>query len=460
MGGRGRASFRMAMTPGAWGRRTSADLARRMHLDNAFDQSVVRVASGTLAAQAITVAVSPVLTRLFTPTDFGIYAAAVTIFSLVLVGASLRYQAAIPLPPDEDTAASLILLSALLGLVTTVLMAVCLWVFGPWIAHALGAPGLIPLFWVVVLSELGASLYQVVSAWAIRAQAYGPIAQTRIAQGVGMAAGQVVFGLLGAAPSGLLYGDAIGRTAGIWGLAHRMWHASGSAIRTTTWSRLRQSAIRYRRFPAYSLPASLLDAISNQAPLILLLVLYGPAVGGYFLLAQRVGSLPVRLIGASVAQVFFGEASRLVQEDRAALPALFTRTVRRMAVVGAVPTILLAVVGPTLFPFVFGENWEVAGIYLALLAPTFYFLFIWGSVSGAVDVAERQNLLLIGELVGLGLVTGAVGLGRLAGVDSTGAVVLLAIASSWTSVIYVGISWLAITRPVASHAIEHAGGSR
>lgn len=61
---------------------------------------------GTTGAQLLAVLAAPLLTRLYTPEDFGLLAVYASLLGLIAVIASLRYELAIPLPTDDTEAAA------------------------------------------------------------------------------------------------------------------------------------------------------------------------------------------------------------------------------------------------------------------------------------------------------------------------------------------------------------------
>ena len=67
--------------------------------------------TGTVAAQAISALLSPVLTRLFTPTDFGHLSVYNSVLTLFVTVASLGYEMALPICVAESDCANLLALS-------------------------------------------------------------------------------------------------------------------------------------------------------------------------------------------------------------------------------------------------------------------------------------------------------------------------------------------------------------
>ena len=66
---------------------------------------------------------------------------------------------------------------------------------------------------------------------------------------------------------------------------------------------MRSVALRYCRFPIYSWSA-LVQQLTTQSPVILLGVLFSPAVVGLFALSRRVMLEPIFVIGDALARVY------------------------------------------------------------------------------------------------------------------------------------------------------------
>ncbi|MGB3913977.1 MAG: oligosaccharide flippase family protein, partial [Dethiobacteria bacterium] len=69
-----------------------------------FGANVFKLITGNVAAQLITIGAMPIITRMYTPDDFGIYQLFVSITSVLIVVAALQYDMAIMLPPAEEDA--------------------------------------------------------------------------------------------------------------------------------------------------------------------------------------------------------------------------------------------------------------------------------------------------------------------------------------------------------------------
>src|SRR5690625_3723904 len=93
-------------------------------LNSRFVRNVALVATGTAGAQAITMAFSPVITRLYGPDAFGMLGTFTATLAVVTPIAALTYPIAIVLPKKDDDARAIAKLSFLLALCISVVFAI------------------------------------------------------------------------------------------------------------------------------------------------------------------------------------------------------------------------------------------------------------------------------------------------------------------------------------------------
>lgn len=344
--------------------------------------------------QGLAVLASPILTRLYTPQEFGEFAVFVAMLSVLASVASLRYELAIPLSA-KDEAPGILWLSLYLLLFFGVGLFLLLRWFGEDLAVWVGAPGLVDYSWLLPLGVMLVGLYQTLSNWAIRLGDYKVVAQTKAQQGVGVVLAQVSLGFLGANTAGLLIGDTLGRSAGIL----RLWALRPRATGRLNFRELCRLGRRYSKFPSINAPSTLINRLGLQLPNLLLAGLYGPQVAGWYLLIQRVMGIPSSLVGQAVAQVYFGEASRLIRENPKALPSLFLNMTKRLLLFGALPMLLGGVLGSFFVSFIFGQDWAAAGRYLLVLTPMFAVQFVVSPLSQTLIVIGRQEYQLAWDVV-------------------------------------------------------------
>lgn len=383
-----------------------------------FARSVAVLAGGTALGQGIVVLASPILTRLYTPEDFGVLSVFVSLFSILLIMNSLRYEVAIPMAETEQGAANLLALVLLLVILTTAIFALVLGLWGDVIFERLNAEELQPYSWLLVLSLLFGGIYQALNFWGIRKQAFDKIANSKLTQNGGMVLLQLGFGFLMPTTGGLLSGIAAGQVTGNIPLLRLAWMQDRHLLSHIRLQAVLNMANRYRRFPLWTSWSSFLNTAGVQLPAILVVSIYGAQIGGWFSLSQRIIGLPMALIGVSVAQVYVSRAAQLARDDPAALYPLFMRTARRLLWVGILPIGFLALTGPWLFAFIFGEQWRTTGEYVQLMAPLYLVHFVVSSLGQNIYVIERQDIQSLWDAARMLLLLGVFGLGSAWNLDA------------------------------------------
>jgi O-antigen/teichoic acid export membrane protein len=394
-----------------------------------FGRAVLTLAAGTGLAQVIVIATSPILTRLYAPSDYGVFAVAVSIISILITISCLRYEYALPLPTDDVAAANVLALALGVHTLMTVSAGLLLWLVAPWLFAPFGAAVLVPYVWLITLAQLGGGIVSVFTNWAVRTRAFSDIAATRLTQSVALVGVQGGLGIAGLGAVGLLAGDAAGRIAGSTRLISSAWRTHQAAFRSVTRAGVGAAARRYRRFPIYSTPSALLTTVSLQIPLLLLVAVYGTGTGGQFALAARVCAIPLTLVADAVGQVFVSEAAGLVRSQSTGLRSLFLRTTSTLARAAAGPAVLAMLLAPFLTGIVFGKAWSEAGLFIAVLVPAYFLAFVIGATGDLLYVLERQDLHLAREVLRFVLVGGSVPLAAWLGLPALQAVVLLSAAN-------------------------------
>jgi O-antigen/teichoic acid export membrane protein len=364
-----------------------------------FLYNVVILSGGTAFGQALVVLASPIITRLYTPQDMGYLSVYISLFSLVVVIASLRYEVAILLPEDDETSVNILALCLIIVVLFTIICGCVVFFAGDQIAIWVNAPKLGSYLWILPASMFGVGSYQVLSFWAIRKNAYIRISQTKLSQSIGQVLTQVGLGLLHVGLFGLLLGDAIGRIGGVGTLASITWRHNKDSLHSIRLNKILAVAKRYIRFPLIATGATLLNSINLFGPSILTNVLYGVQVTGWFSLSQMVLGIPSMLLATSLAQIYIGEAAKITKFKGQEQLVLFKKILRRLLVAGAPVIITIAIAAPFSFHYIFGPNWDNSAIYLVLLSPMFLIQFISSPISGVLDVMERQDLQVIREII-------------------------------------------------------------
>jgi O-antigen/teichoic acid export membrane protein len=357
-------------------------------------RGVVTILSGTAVGQGMALVAAPLLSRLFDPRDFGIFAIISALAVTAGTVAALRFELAIPLPEAEQHAQSLTAIALGTSLLTGAIGAAAIAIFGDHIASAFNQPDLMPWLWFAPITATVMGGYLTLNQLAIRHQRYGAVGRRNLLQSVTLVLAQLGLGGAGVRPGGLVIGFGLGQFAGFLSLFPGASLRGATARAGRSRANLRAVARRYRRFPLYLGPAGLLNALGLQLPLLLIAYWYGSEIAGWLGMTQRVLALPVTLIGTAVSQVYLSELARAVRSDGARTRALFRKASLALAATGTVVAAVLLVLGPWLFALVFGNEWATSGHYARALALGLGAQFVAAPLSQTMIAMERQRLQL------------------------------------------------------------------
>lgn len=379
--------------PGEKVRRLRQALASRPFLRNVFV-----LLTGSAGGQAVSILLSPVLTRLYTPEQFGVLSVYSATLTILVVIASLRYELALPLVRRERDALNLMAVCLCILMLTTAAMG--------WAAFALTAE-LVQAVWPAPLADGQLSVYRgllvmgyiclggyyIALQLATRVGAFPAIARTRLAQGAVGPVSQIGLAFAAAGTPGLLIGSILGQSAGTWGLFGSVLSQARGWMRVLSWRRMLLLARRYARFPLISSWAALIDAAGSSQLLYLLVTLtYSPHIAGFIFLVERVVSRPLAIVGTSILQVYMGEAGKIAVSDPARLYRRFMQVVSHQFLLALTWVLLANVAGTLTFAIIFGPEWQEGVLYLRAMSIGYLAQAAVQPVFHTLQILEKQGL--------------------------------------------------------------------
>jgi O-antigen/teichoic acid export membrane protein len=150
-------------------------------------------------------------------------------------------------------------------------------------------------------------------------------------------------------------------------------------------------ARRYKDFPKFTLWAGLLNTSSTQLTNILISSMFSVKTLGFYSLTQRLLAMPSALIGNSISQVLFQEASKEKQNTNY-INISFYSTLKKLIFISLPSFFILYFIVEDLFAFVFGEEWKIAGTYAKILIPLFAISFIVSPLTILNQVNKKNKL--------------------------------------------------------------------
>jgi O-antigen/teichoic acid export membrane protein len=355
---------------------------------------MAHLALGGVAARTVSIFTVPIVTRIYTPADFGTLSIYVSVVQIILPLLSLRYVFAIPLPRRDPLAFNLWILCGTLIIAESVLLTIALMFFSEPLLGLFSADKLLPWWFLIPLGAFTAGIGELLSSWAMRRRAYKRMAVNSIAVIVLGEGIKICLGWLGARPLGLVLGQMTGQSGGIVSFTRAFLPQFRQMWSKVSWQRVRLVACYYATYPMLRLPSQFLLAFAIQAPLLYTGRLYGIDEAGQLGLALTTLALPLNLIGQAVGQAYYAEVARIGRSRPDEIYQLSKATQYRLFFLGTPPALLLVFVGEPLFAFAFGPKWGDAGVYASTLA--FYMLlqFTSAPLIQLLNVFGRQGVFL------------------------------------------------------------------
>ncbi len=375
---------------------------RKLLPKSEFSRNVLTLMTGTSVAQAIPVAISPILTRLYSPDQFGVFALFVAIATVLGAIANGRYELAVMLPDDDEDALSLAALGLLISAGLSFLLLLLVVFFGRQTAMFLGNAEIRPWLYLMPVSVFFSGLYNVLNYYNSRIKRYPDIAKANVYKALILATVQLCAGFVKPGAGGLIVGQLLSGIGANIRLARNTLKGEGGVQGAISFARMKRNARKYSDFPKFSLPAVFANTLSSNIANVLISRFYSTHALGQYALVQRVMAMPAALLGNAIGQVFFQRASDERRRTGSA-KQVFLNTFRKLLIISIPIYLVMYFVVEDAFAFIFGEPWREAGNLARILTPLFAVRFVVSPLSLMTQVSLKNRLGLLGNLTLLAL---------------------------------------------------------
>lgn len=366
-----------------------SEISENLKQNKIYKDLSVYIGSNILG-QMIGIMCSPILTRLFSPESYGIQSVYLSLISLACVISTLSYQNAIVISDDEDEI-SVIILGFLTLLLFCVLVSILIGISENSILRLLNCEQLTPYSFLIPVSIFFISSYNIMNQYAIKYKLFSLISRTKITQNIWGNLGKIILGFLKTGTAGLLIGNLLSQSVGVFKLFKQFISSSKNLIIQPV--KLKSAANKYKSFPLYSTPCNCIYTFGNQIPVLMLSSLYGSSISGYYSLAYSVICLPCNIIGVAMSQVFFAEIAE--RRKSKSIIGFINSLLKKVAFFSAILFAVLWLILPHAFSLIYGESWYIAGKFAQILTIQTFAYFVILPVSKVFEVFQKQKLDLI-----------------------------------------------------------------
>ncbi|PQP35619.1 hypothetical protein C6A37_01590 [Desulfobacteraceae bacterium SEEP-SAG9] len=359
-----------------------------------FAKNVIKLTIGNVTAQVISLAAIPIITRIYSPSNYGVFGIYLSITTILFYISTFHFHRTIMLPVCKNDAINLLGLSLLSVIAFSLLLAL--------VVILINLFDLLPKIWFkegirsyicfVPLGVLVQGCALSFSFWAIRSKMFTNMAIARVTESItdrGIVLGFGFFSHTGAI--GLIGGRIVGPLVAQCYLVQRAFSNEIKLIwKSLSFTEMKRLSLRYREFHVFSALSMLVSRSSTEIPFLLIAFFFLSKIAGFYALAMRVTNMPMMLVGDAISNVLL----QRVTEDPLKGQGLAMDTIRLFGYLIYLilpPTLILMIFGEILFGIVFGSEWSDAGTLAQILSLSFLFTFLYRPLSVLFDAFERQK---------------------------------------------------------------------
>lgn len=361
-----------------------------------FVKNSATLLSSNVIAQIIALAIYPLITRMYSPDDFGEFSLFLTIAGVLSIISTGRYESAILLPKDDSKARAVFQLCIKLSLyVFVILFPISFFIKKP-IAELFGSKVLqncLPLLPVLVLLS---ALWQSLNFYITRFKEFKKSGFYNISQSTVNSSLKYGFGYFKILQVGLILSSVIGQFVA--------FISTVIISRKLIFPTLKQNKTdinivkrEYSKFPSYEMPHAVINMLSGSLPVLLLSTKFSLELIGFFSLGITLGFRPINVFCSSLYQVLFQRVAEKVNNNETITAFLFSY-IKKVALIVLPPFLLVFLFAEEIFEFLFGVEWSVAGAYFKVMLPWFFVVIFTSSLSFMPKVFQMQKYAMFIEI--------------------------------------------------------------
>ncbi|MBR6049245.1 MAG: oligosaccharide flippase family protein [Bacteroidales bacterium] len=371
---------------------------------NGILKEALTLTGGNVLAQIIALAAYFVLTRIYSPDDYGLFNIFYSYIEVLIILSTCKYELAVVVASDDRQAAAVARFALRLNtLVSLALLTVALVL---WLTGTL--PGsFAQLGWMVLLIPPMVFFCGTSRIYSFLYNRFHRYTQIALSENVNAGAGallKMLLGWLGMTPAGLPVGTVLGQAAS--NVNYRLGLRQ-LQLPSTDADERRAAAATHRNFPRYVATKDFVNTFSANLPFLWLAIYFDRAEVGLFGLALTFSRQPVLLLCSAFERVLYARGAEAVRDSKPLLPL----TTRFVAIVNAVALPLCVAawfLAESLFSFGFGSRWQGCGVYVQALLPWVWLTLTANSLMFVANVFSTQRTEFVFYLVQLALRVGAI----------------------------------------------------
>jgi len=362
-------------------------------IDNKYLRNFLTLFTGSVIGQLILFLSIPFLTRMFSKEAFGVYALYSSSIILLKPIISLNYEFAIILPKRDKDAINIFVFNLLIILIFSIILFFLIHIFHFKIVLLLNIQRLSYFIYFIPFSVFLIASISAFDYWNIRQNSYKHVSIGAVSKPITTSTSQLLTGLSSFKFIGLVPGLIIGQFVNFLLITKLSINTILKLTMYISFKRMLFIASKYRDIPIFNTISTFINTLSNELPVLLITRFFGLGPAGVYGLAIKVSKTPPGIIGQSISQVFFREAS-LIYNSNENLYNFIKKTYKTLFITALFIFLPLFLMSYYL-DVIFGDKWNEVGIQVRILLPWLFLVYLNSPVSSLIDILNKQKTILL-----------------------------------------------------------------
>lgn len=360
-----------------------------------FLQNVLMLVGSTIFAQAIMIAILPILTRLYTPNDFGVFGVYTSMVAIFSTCACLRYDIPIALTNNQIRANTLLFISITISTLFCFFLLGLIFLFEDYLNSYLKDS---EFLYCVPFGVFFISIFAALTSWKARKKEFKSISIVRCKQSIVGGLVQILGGLFFSSKGALflIIGYLINSFFGIFKFFLEFYKEFIFKKK-----HILSTLNHYRVYPKYSTIEALLNNLAIYFPLIFIGKYISIEETGFLVLAIKLMQIPMKLVGNSIAQVFAVSASERYRDGK--LKDFTHNTLNKLVMIGVGPIVSIGILAPEFCRIIFGDDWVRIGFIISLMIPWFLVQFLASPIAMILHITNNQKKALLLQIANVSI---------------------------------------------------------
>lgn len=365
-----------------------------------FARNAFTLTFGTTIAQALPFLFYPVLTRIYSPEEFGLLATLIGITVIVTILASGTYEGAILISKSKEEAADIVSFTLARALFVLFFVSITLFLFRHDLSRILNEPRLANWIIVIPIISMTTLCFNLYNEWCVTFKYYKNLAINKVTNTSSIAIFKVLFGLPISSLNGLILGDLLGKTLTAVVCVKRAIRFDGIFLlksSRSSWGIIRK---KYKQFIHYYMPDQVINNISGYIHVFFISAFFNSYELGLVSISLTLLTVPVSVISAAIKDVFRQRANEEFKAN-GNCRRIYLKLLWPLTTFGLLISLCLYFILPDLFRVALGEEWMKAGIYSRFLLPLFFTNFVSMSLGGVFIVVGKLKVSMYWQIFSL-----------------------------------------------------------